>query len=505
MDAAFAMRPPTAGLLSTPSAWWRYLLAAAAVMVLSPLVADSAWGQAAVLSTLGLGAAAMCAWRSRTGVRATPWLWIAAGLGLNACGSLAEAIQIQLLNSTAEPSVADVLYLAMYPCVTVGLLMKVRARYPSAGVAKLLDAGMLATAMGLLCWVFLIRPRAAGAGGPLLAQVVDVAFPVGDLMLLTILARVLASEGWRTRFVRLTTLGMLGFLCGDSLWALVNQSGWTVGPVSEALLGEPFLLAFALFGAAALHRSAGEPDAPDEALDEHVSRGLMACLAAAGLVGPGLLAGEALTGHVRDGVAIALCCTALTALVVARMWALLRNVEQQSSRLRELALEDALTGLPNRRALQGQLSGELARARRDGRPLSLAVLDLDSFKLFNDRNGHPAGDQLLKSAAAAWSQELRAGDMLARVGGEEFVLVLAGADAGRAEAIIDKLRARTPMGQSFSAGVAQWDSIALPEEMLQRADAAMYAAKRAGGDRTALAGGQTAARLHGAALAARAD
>jgi diguanylate cyclase (GGDEF)-like protein len=487
MGAEAWMRPRTAGALSAQSAWWQYLLLAGAVMVISPLLAASPWGQTAVLSTLGLAAAALCAWRSRHSVLAAPWLWIAVGLALNASGSVAEAIQTQVLKSTAEPSVADILYLAMYPCVTVGLLLRVRARYPNAGLAKLLDAGMLATGMGLLCWVFLIAPRASGAAGSPFAQAVNVAFPVGDLMLLTIIARVLVSEGWRSHLVRLLTLALLAFLLGDSGWALVNQKGWTLTPTTEALLGEPFLLAFALFGAAALHRSASQPDAPAEVPDERVSTSLMVCLALAGLVAPGLLAGEALSGQVGDGIAIAVAAALLAALVVVRMSALLRSVQRQSVRLRELALEDSLTGLPNRRALQGRLSGELARARRDHQPLSLALVDLDNFKLFNDRNGHPAGDQLLKSAAAAWSQQLRAGDMLARVGGEEFVLVLAGADADRAAAIVEKLRASTPFGQSFSAGVVQWDSVALPEEMLQLADAAMYEAKRAGRNRTALA------------------
>jgi diguanylate cyclase (GGDEF)-like protein len=497
MGAVHSTRPRSAGLLTSPRAWWRYLLAAAAVMALSPLLAASPWGQTAVLSTLGLSAAALSAWRSRRVARPGPWLWIAAGLGLNACGSIAEAIQTQVIGSTAEPSVADILYLAMYPCVTVGLLMIVRVRHPRAGTAKLLDAGVLATGLGLLCWVFLIRPRASGAAGPVLAQVVDVAFPVGDLMLLTILARVLASEGWRTPVVRLMAFGLLAFLVGDSGWALVNQQGWTVGPLAEALLGEPFLAAFALFGAAALHTSVADLDVPVEPGDEHAGPVLMVSLGLAGLVAPGVLAGEALSGGVGDGIAIAIGFTALVGLVVVRMWKLVSDVQQQSTRLRDLALEDELTGLPNRRALQSHLAGELARARRDGRPLSLAVMDLDRFKLFNDRNGHPAGDQLLKSAAAAWSSVLRPDDLLARVGGEEFVLVLAGADADTADRVVDKLRAGTPLGQTFSAGVAEWDSILLPEEMLQLADAAMYAAKRAGGSRTARAAEQHAVAAPG--------
>jgi diguanylate cyclase (GGDEF)-like protein len=123
------------------------------------------------------------------------------------------------------------------------------------------------------------------------------------------------------------------------------------------------------------------------------------------------------------------------------------------------------------------------RRRREQRPLSLALIDLDHFKRFNDELGHGAGDHLLKSAAAAWSRQIRASDMLARVGGEEFVLVLPNADVEMAAAVVSKLRSATPLGQTFSAGVAEWDIDALPEELINAADAAMYEAKRAGRDR----------------------
>jgi diguanylate cyclase (GGDEF)-like protein len=163
--------------------------------------------------------------------------------------------------------------------------------------------------------------------------------------------------------------------------------------------------------------------------------------------------------------------------------ALAGRVRRQSERLEELALTDPLTGLPNRRAWEQQLPGELARAQRDGRPLCLALLDLDHFKAFNDRHGHPAGDALLRDAATAWSRELRAGDLLARYGGEEFVLVLPNCSPDEAAAIADRVRARTPGGETCSIGVAPWDGSHPLEELVDRADAALYDAKLAGRDR----------------------
>jgi diguanylate cyclase len=388
---------------------------------------------------------------------------------------------------SSSPTVADALYLALYPCVTVGLLMIVRARHPGLARAKLIDAGTLSVGLGLLCWIFLIRPSAASATGSVLARIVEVSYPVGDLMLLAILARALAADGWRTPALRLTSLGLLAFLLGDSGWALVNQNNWNVSNTVSALLGLPFLVAYVLLGAAALHRSSDELRAVVHAGDEGMSRTLLASLTIASLIAPAILAFQALSGGVTDGLAIAICSASLMMLVIARMSYLLGHVQRQAGRLRELALEDELTGLPNRRALETYLSDALQRARRDGRPVSLAMLDLDHFKQFNDEYGHVAGDHLLKSMAASWLTEIRATDVLARVGGEEFVLVLAGADIDQAGKTVSKLRANTPLGQTFSAGLAQWDAEALPEDLLKSADGALYEAKRAGRNRVRVA------------------
>jgi diguanylate cyclase (GGDEF)-like protein len=151
------------------------------------------------------------------------------------------------------------------------------------------------------------------------------------------------------------------------------------------------------------------------------------------------------------------------------------------------ARHDTLTGLANRRAWDERLAQELARTRRSGHPLSVALLDLDRFKLFNDRHGHQAGDRLLKEAAAAWRGELRATDLLARWGGEEFGVLLPACPAGEALVMLERLRARTPGGQTCSVGVAEW----LPGEdadmLLGRADLALYQAKRTGRDRAVAA------------------
>jgi diguanylate cyclase (GGDEF)-like protein len=158
------------------------------------------------------------------------------------------------------------------------------------------------------------------------------------------------------------------------------------------------------------------------------------------------------------------------------------------AQLETSARTDDLTGLPNRRAWEHELPRELARAKRDSRPVCVAMLDLDRFKRFNDDRGHQAGDRLLKQAAAAWSQQLRASDMLARYGGEEFAVLLPGCALGDAQALLERLRLAMPGTQTVSAGVACWDGSESPEELVGRADSALYEAKRAGRDRLIMAG-----------------
>ena len=152
-------------------------------------------------------------------------------------------------------------------------------------------------------------------------------------------------------------------------------------------------------------------------------------------------------------------------------------------RLGRMASTDALTDLPNRRAWSQELAREVARARRSGEPLTVAMVDLDYFKDFNDRHGHQAGDRLLKEAAAAWREALRQSDLLARYGGEEFAVALPNCDGQAAVTLVERLRAVTPAGESCSAGLATWDGRETLEALVGRADASLYEAKQSGRDR----------------------
>jgi diguanylate cyclase (GGDEF)-like protein len=158
-------------------------------------------------------------------------------------------------------------------------------------------------------------------------------------------------------------------------------------------------------------------------------------------------------------------------------------VEQLSG----LAMTDPLTGADNRRGWDGHLDSCLKSPGGPAGPVSVAMLDLDHFKAFNDTCGHQAGDRLLKDAVAAWRSVLRPGDHLARYGGEEFVVLLPNCPSASARGSIDRLRAATPAAQTCSAGIAEWDGAESPDTLVARADVALYAAKAAGRDLTVVA------------------
>ena len=167
---------------------------------------------------------------------------------------------------------------------------------------------------------------------------------------------------------------------------------------------------------------------------------------------------------------------AATAVIVAKL----------SDRLRTVASTDALTGLPNRRGWEVALERELARTRRRGSPLCVALLDLDNFKALNDERGHLAGDRVLKTLASTWLGLLRDTDLLARYGGDEFAVVLPDCPPQKATEIVERLSTSNADESSCSVGVACAAPGDEAQDLIARADRALYEAKGRGGGRVAL-------------------
>jgi diguanylate cyclase (GGDEF)-like protein/PAS domain S-box-containing protein len=150
--------------------------------------------------------------------------------------------------------------------------------------------------------------------------------------------------------------------------------------------------------------------------------------------------------------------------------------------LEQTALTDYLTGLDNRRSLDRILSATLARARRHGAEVCLAMFDIDRFKEFNDNRGHQAGDAFLRKAARRWRAAVRSEDLVARYGGEEFVVLMPDTAQAGAVECMERLRGATPAPMTCSAGLAMWDGAETPEALIGRADQALYKAKAGGRD-----------------------
>lgn len=165
----------------------------------------------------------------------------------------------------------------------------------------------------------------------------------------------------------------------------------------------------------------------------------------------------------------------------AELERLARESQLLMGELERMASTDTLTGLANRRAWTEWLTAATAGPA----PFAVAMLDLDHFKAYNDSRGHAEGDALLAEAATVWTRELGGRGALARIGGEEFaVLIYAPQHAG---ALIERLRRATPYGQTVSAGIAVRDGREAADTLMRRADDALYAAKRLGRDRCVVA------------------
>ncbi|NAZ80836.1 diguanylate cyclase [Kineococcus sp. R8] len=471
----------------TPAA--RTFLAAAALLtVLVPVLPLGLWRDALATSLSVACVVAMAVGVARHRPRRPlAWWLVTAGVACWVAGDVVWFVQVWVLDTDPFPSPADVCYLAAYVLLAAGCWQFVRARRGGRDREGLVDSAIVTVGFCLLSWTFLMRPTLAAVDESVLARVLGTAYPLGDVLLLAFLVRLLTTNGGRSTAFRLLVAGTVTMLGADCAYQLVSLDSDDGGAVLTAL----WVVSYLFFAAAALHPSMRSLTDAEPPAGWAFTRGRLAALTVASLLSPGTLLVQLALGLHLETWAVALSSVVLFLLVVLRMSGLVRHLQEQAGKLAALARSDALTGLPNRRTSDAELERMRERAGCDGTPLSLAMLDLDHFKAFNDTFGHQAGDRLLVETGAAWRTVLTAstgGDaVLARWGGEEFVVLLPGRDAASARAAVQALRPATPAGQTFSAGVAQWDGREDPGALVSRADAALYAAKTAGRDRVLLA------------------
>ena len=267
--------------------------------------------------------------------------------------------------------------------------------------------------------------------------------------------------------------------------AACRRESPAVAVVQATLCGED--------GRTALERLKGDPDAFGVAVV---------------IVAPRDVSLDAALASLRAGAADLIVEPLKPADVIARVRAAARTKElqdefvAQTQRLEALLHEDPLTRLLNRRSVLTQLEGMISGARRHHRPISVAMIDVDHFKALNDRHGHQAGDRALTAVSRSMRERLRGEDLLGRLGGEEFLAVLPDADVHAASIAAEKLRAgvaevRATAGEeelrvTVSVGWATWGGESA-EDLVRRADEALYEAKLDGRDAVRGAGAATAA------------
>lgn len=216
-------------------------------------------------------------------------------------------------------------------------------------------------------------------------------------------------------------------------------------------------------------------------------------VAASALATAGSIAAQRLTAAVAVSwfaTAWNAAVTGVLLLVIAYALTLLRHSLQHEW---ELARTDWLTGLPNTRSFVESANHEIARTRRSGSPITVAYIDLDGFKAINDAMGHAAGDELLRQVARALRNGVRDVDTVARLGGDEFAILLPDTGAAEAETVLDRLHpAMTGVATAgnwpvrFSMGAVTVADPVDADDLIARADAAMYEAKRRGGNQALL-------------------
>jgi two-component system cell cycle response regulator len=423
------------------------------------------------------GAALVCAARAvLVADRRLAWGVLAGGLAAWAAGDLYWSLAVEGTPAEDSVTLADAAWLAFYPACYVALGALVRARVPRLPRSAWLDGLIAATAAGSLgAALFLPSLIDASAGAPTGALIVNLAYPVGDLMLLALVIGVFTATGWRLdRMWLLFGGGLVASAVADAVYLHQLAHG---AYVSGGLLDTLWLTSTLLMAAAAWQ------PAPRV---RQTSRNL-STLAVTTLSGLSAICLSAYDHVVRiEDSAMALVSATLI-LAMVRMLLAFRDNQSMLAASRTEALTDALTGLGNRR----RLLDDLAHALEGRQPALLVGYDLDGFKSYNDAFGHPAGDALLARLGGKLRDAVGGTGSAYRMGGDEFCVLLRDR-AGAAEPIAARARAAlAEQGRGFVV-TASFGSVRLPDEAettagaLQMADQRLYRQKsaRAGSPRT---------------------
>jgi diguanylate cyclase (GGDEF)-like protein len=386
---------------------------------------------------------------------------------------------------SSGPAAAGLLLasLAAYPFLALALLRLISGRMSGRDADMLVDGGLAATVFGLAMWVAL-QPLTHHAGHTTVALIVArVVLPALDVGLLTLIGRLLLLPGERLSVYRYLGLAA-AYLLGAHLIAAVGTFGTVHSPASA--LRVLLVCSFGFWGLAALDPSVRRLFEPLTADPPAFSPGHTTLVCGAMLTVPVVVTIEGsyhLPVSTTVAIGAALSAPVLAGYVATLLW--------ERARIERRAQHDSLTGLPNRTLFLDRLARAVAHAVRNEGTVAVMFIDLDKFKEVNDTFGHPAGDQLLVEVAARMRRVLRDEDTVARIGGDEFAILLPHvADFEGVVTVAEKLMAaiRRPIalgvGETLvtpSIGISVFPQDGEEaEQLVSSADAAMYRAKEDG-------------------------
>ena len=435
------------------------------------LVSNGVQLLAAVLASAGCAIASL----RGEGQRRRAWLWLSAGTGSWALGQVVWTFyEVVLGREVPFPSLADIGFLAFPLVGAVGLLVwsAAQGHHALARGRDLMDGAIIAVSLAVLSWVTVMAPVVQASGGFDFALVLSLAYPIGDVVLGTLVLIILFRSQSERMTLALLALGLGGFALADSLFVYLTSRGTYSS--ADLVSSGGWVFGFLFVAASAMSVPGGaHPSEPSDPRSRSRSTWLGLAVPYLPLVGAGAALSVDLLKSQSSALADLVLGIGLVSMVLTRQFLamidnqrLLTALAEAGGQLEHQAMHDALTGLPNRTLFAKRLDRALLSSSSN---VDVLFCDLDNFKYVNDELGHGAGDLVLKIVADRLLECVRVGDTVARLGGDEFAILLEDCPDARevADRIVTSMETRAEVlgrhvRMSISVGVARHEGGSLP-------------------------------------------